>query len=271
MEINVTDYAQLPLVFLGGLLGSSHCVGMCGGFALSVGFGSRTLAANVLRQVTWCSGRIFTYAFGGAACGFFGARLQGQFSFASMQGLLAVAAGVLLMVQGVLAAGLFKRTRRSPASCSMTKWSWLLPIGRLLKPSRDAGQPKRSVLPETFLAGVMTGFLPCGLVYAYLALAAASGRLWSGGLIMLTFGLGTVPVMVATGAGVSLMSFAARTKVLKVAAWCVLLTGLLTLSRGVIAMNALRSRPEEPPPCPLCDEPAAAFNISGPSAKSLAQ
>ena len=51
---------ELPLVFLGGLLGSAHCVGMCGGFALTIGLGARDVAANVCRQLVYTAGRIFT-------------------------------------------------------------------------------------------------------------------------------------------------------------------------------------------------------------------
>ncbi len=54
---------ELPLVLLGGLLGSSHCIGMCGGFAISIGLGNRRLSSHVLRQLVYSSGRVFTYAF----------------------------------------------------------------------------------------------------------------------------------------------------------------------------------------------------------------
>ncbi|MFK7820266.1 MAG: sulfite exporter TauE/SafE family protein [Planctomycetaceae bacterium] len=252
MEIGTIDAAQLPLVLLGGLLGSSHCIGMCGGFAMAVGFGSKTLRSNVTRQLTWSVGRIFTYSFGGAMCGFLGARLSGQFSFASIQGVLAIAAGVLLVIQGLLSTGFFKRKLKIGKGCSISKFSWLLPIGRLMKPSPDETRTG-SRLGETFLAGVMTGFLPCGLVYAYLALAAATASLWWGLATMVAFGLGTVPIMVATGAGMSLMSIPARTRLFKVAAWCVLITGLLTIGRGAAAINVPAE--QETPSCPLCDEP----------------
>jgi sulfite exporter TauE/SafE len=226
---------------------------MCGGFAMAVGFGSKSLGANVTRQLTWSVGRIFTYAFGGAMCGFLGARLSGRFSFASIQGFLAIAAGVLLVVQGLLSAGVFKRKLKIGKKCSVGKFSWLLPIGRLMKPSQDEASTSARTA-ETFLAGVMTGFLPCGLVYAYLALAAASASLWWGLATMIAFGFGTVPIMVATGAGVSLMSLPARTRLFKVAAWCVLITGVLTIGRGVAAID-VKQEQQEQPACPLCDEP----------------
>jgi len=254
MEPSVVDFAQLPLVFLGGLLGSSHCIGMCGGFAMAVGYGSESVRENIRRQALWSTGRIFTYTFGGAVCGYLGARLQGRFSFTSFQGALAIAAGVLLIIQGVLASGLVKRRFKPKKHCSIGKWSGLLPIGRLLRPTVDA--PARTHSLETFLAGVMTGFLPCGLVYAYLALATASGSLAWGAVTMVVFGLGTIPIMIATGVGVSLMSLTARTRLFKVAAWCVLITGVLTITRGVAAIQAPGAGAKETSPsCPLCNEP----------------
>ena len=256
MGSSVAEFAELPLVFLGGLLGSSHCIGMCGGFAMAVGYGSQSAAENAKRQVLWSVGRIFTYSFGGAVCGYMGARLQGRFSFASLQGVLAVAAGVLLLIQGILSTGLIKRRFKPGKGCSISKWSWLLPIGRMLKPNADAANRTHAI--ETFIAGVMTGFLPCGLVYAYLALATASGSVVWGAVTMSVFGLGTVPVMIATGVGVSLMSLTARARLFKVAAWCVLLTGVLTITRGVAAIHVPADNgveKEEPPSCPLCNEP----------------
>ena len=65
---------ELPMVFLGGLLGSAHCVGMCGGFALGIGLGTPSFAANVGRQVIYTTGRVFTYALPGRRRGICRAR-----------------------------------------------------------------------------------------------------------------------------------------------------------------------------------------------------
>ena len=69
---------ELPLVFLGGLLGSAHCVGMCGGFAVSIGIGSRGLASNLRRQLVYTAGRIFTYSFFGIVAGYAGLWIAAQ-------------------------------------------------------------------------------------------------------------------------------------------------------------------------------------------------
>lgn len=62
---------ELSLIFLSGLLGSAHCIGMCGGFALSIGVGSKSWKNNLARQTVYTLGRAFTYAFLGALVGFF--------------------------------------------------------------------------------------------------------------------------------------------------------------------------------------------------------
>ena len=94
---------ELPLVFLGGLLGSAHCIGMCGGFAVSIGLGSSGLAANVRRQLVYTSGRIFTYSFFGIAAGYAGYWMAGRARiWINAQAVLSLIAGIVLLAQGSL-------------------------------------------------------------------------------------------------------------------------------------------------------------------------
>jgi sulfite exporter TauE/SafE len=230
---------ELPLIFVGGLLGSAHCVGMCGGFALLLGAGSRSLGANLGRQLLYSAGRISTYAVVGAAVGYAGVRLAGMASpLINVQAVLSIVAGVLLVMQGLHAAGWLPQWRVAgpSAGCPFTGG-----LGGLLR-SRGAA--------AAFLAGVFTGFLPCGLVYAYLALATSAGGLWQGWLTMACFGLGTVPLMVLTGSGGSLLSVINRQRVLRVAAICVVVTGLISLARGAGALQLRGSSVTSA--CPLC-------------------
>jgi sulfite exporter TauE/SafE len=108
---------------------------------------------------------------------------------------------------------------------------------------------------NAFLAGLLTGFLPCGLVYAYLVLAAGSGHIISGTAIMALFGAGTVPLMVLTGVGSSFLTIKARRYLLRAAALCVIATGLVTINRGVGWARASSAGSE--PSCPLCSPNAA--------------
>lgn len=214
--------AVLPLVFVGGLLGSAHCVGMCGGFALTLGAGTGNLRNNVARQMVYSLGRIFTYSFGGAVVGYAALVADHRLpAITNVQAVFAVVAGVLLVIQGLISAGVvpWRRTYAGGGPC----------LSRSVFATFMTSPGMRNV----FIAGVATGFLPCGLVYAYLALAASSTNMAAAMLTMAVFGLGTVPLMVLTGSGATLLSFAARRHVFRIAAWCVVLTGLVSIARGV--------------------------------------
>ncbi|MBX3415149.1 MAG: sulfite exporter TauE/SafE family protein [Pirellulales bacterium] len=213
---------DLPLIFLGGLLGSSHCIGMCGGFALSIGGTAPSVARNLSRQAIYSSGRIFSYACAGALAGYGGMRLADRAAeWVNVPACLAVVAGVLLIWQGLVAAGVWPR-RVTPASAPPCL------SGSLLATFLRSPEPT-----HVFLAGLFTGLLPCGLVYAYLALASSSGGMAAGLATMAAFGLGTVPLMVLTGIGGSFISLATRQHLLHIAAWCVVLTGIVAVARGL--------------------------------------
>jgi len=256
---------ELPLILLGGLLGSAHCVGMCGGFAVMIGSEARSWRANLTRQCIYSGGRIFTYASLGAVVGYAGLRLAEEMPrVVNAQGLFAVVAGLFLIVQGLFSAGVLARPKISFA-------------GLLLKRRQPAvagshgvtlGAPPATMIPclsggllgsllrtpgwqAAFLAGLLTGFLPCGLVYAYLALATSTNDPLSGLAIMVAFGLGTMPLMILTGAGMSLVTPSKRQFVLRLAAWCVVATGVIAVARGAYVLNPANDEPAAS--CPLCD------------------
>jgi sulfite exporter TauE/SafE len=208
---------------------------MCGGFALALGSNQRGLLRNLGRQVTYSLGRVFTYATAGAAAGYGGWRLAGELLIVNVQAVLCVAAGVLLIVQGLAAAGV---VRRLPALFGRGPCLGAGLFGSLLRQTR---------LRSVFLGGVVNGLLPCGLVYAYLALAASSGGLVAGGLTMALFGLGTMPVLALVGCGGQFLGVAARRHVYRIAAWCVVLTGVLSVARGVAALTMVSDG------CPMCN------------------
>lgn len=273
----MTDFS---LILLGGLLGSSHCVGMCGGFALTLGTGATTWRHNLARQSAYGCGRIFTYATLGAAAGFGGRSLVLATSLFNIQAVLAIAAGLLLVSQGLRATSLWDALKRrrnqtlaAPKSASLDIASSVTrPAGfkppLCVRSGLLATLLRKSGIAGPALGGVMTGFLPCGLVYAMLALAVSSGNLADGALTMICFGVGTLPLMIGLGVGVSLVSLANRRRLFQLAAWCIILTGGLSLARGAYALTSL-GRPtseQTPPKCPLCKaagESAAGNDIPG--------
>jgi sulfite exporter TauE/SafE len=233
---------ELPLIFVGGLLGSAHCVGMCGPLALALGANQMTLRTNLRRQLFFSAGRVFTYGFCGGVAAFSGWWLARRpLAFVNVQATLSIIAGVALVFLGLSAAGLLpSRFQLGTASqpCSAARGLKTLLTG--------------PGLLSALLAGVFTGFIPCGLVYAFLAYAASTGNVLAGWLTMVAFGLGTMPMMILAGSGGSLLTLTARNRAIRIAAWCVVVTGVITIARGagyIEWLNGFRT-----PGCPYCQQ-----------------
>lgn len=243
-QVRNQSMSNLPLVFMAGLLGSSHCVGMCGGFALSIGAVGGRWSSILVRQVVYSAGRLMTYGFCGALAGAFGRRVsQVPSNWFNLQAFVAIVAGLLLIWQGLQSSGILRFPQKSPAHAGGS-----CPAGTLFKTFLTAPH-----LTGVFIAGLTTGFLPCGLVYAHLALAGASGGMGSGLMTMVAFGAGTVPLMVMTGLGGRMLSFSSRRRLLKCAAWCVIVTGVISTTRGALAAaSAFQSGTAEQTTCPFC-------------------
>jgi len=228
---------EWPLILGSGMLGAAHCLGMCGPFALAVGAAAPTWRANLWRQGWYSAGRVFTYAVLGSAAAFGGRWLTGRLGlWANIPAVLALVAGVVLVVQGLLAAGVLpKKGVSGIAACPGAAALKALLGGRATS--------------DVFLAGLFTGLLPCGLLYGMLALAASTGSVLAGLATMVIFGLGTVPAMIAAGLGGSVLGVATRRRIHAVAAWCLVLTGLVSLARGA---GGLSWGAEPAPGCPFC-------------------
>lgn len=242
---------EWPLVFVSGLLGSSHCVGMCGGFALALGMRSESRWKNLGTQWLYTLGRVFTYATLGAVAAYGGTRLAGQWgTWINVPAALCVMAGLFLIVQGLKSAGVRMPWRRPSSSAAPSPCLLASGFRTIL---RSSGWH------SVFIAGLLTGLLPCGLVYAFLSLAASTGDMVQGMALMTAFGFGTAPIMIATGWGGSFLSLVARKRLLTVAAWCVVATGCLTLYRGSNFIDW--GSASEQPACPFC-APSTATNTS---------
>jgi sulfite exporter TauE/SafE len=212
---------ELPLIFLAGILGSSHCLGMCGPFAIAIGSRGKSWRGKLARQAIYTCGRVFTYAILGAVAGYAGWRLANHSGWLrNSASVLAIVAGLFLLYQGLLAAGVLRR--RAVRATATVCWG----------PTMLATFLHTPVWTNVFLAGLFTGLLPCGLVYGFLALAASSSNLARGVVVMVAFGLGTAPIMIVTGTGASLLSLRWRKTMYRVAAWCVVVTGILSIGRG---------------------------------------
>ncbi|MBK8400291.1 sulfite exporter TauE/SafE family protein [Propionivibrio sp.] len=213
-----TSYFAL---FLIGLLGGTHCVGMCGGIvgALSMGAGSRPslhLAYNAGRIVSYGAAGAIAGALGGASIAF-----SGQWP---VRLVLYVLANLMLVALGLYLVGV------TPALAFTERfgqklWRHLQPLSRRYLPARGVAQ--------AFPLGLLWGWLPCGLVYSALATAMTSGSAWHGAGMMLSFGLGTLPNLLLAGLlSTRLQEYAAR-PIIRLSA------GLLVMAFGIWGLLAV--------------------------------
>lgn len=203
---------------------SAHCVGMCGGFVLALADPSRPRAWSALAgHLALQLGKGTSYAFLGALAGAFGAALSADATFVWGARVLALACGLALIAAGLTLLGL----RRGGDAVA----GWLAPhLARVTGPLLHA-RPRGAAL----VVGLVMGFLPCPLVYAGLAGAAASGSAAAGALVLAGVALGTVPALLATmlfGAALRRHE-AARRGLARVAGVLLVVTGVITLARGV--------------------------------------
>jgi sulfite exporter TauE/SafE len=240
----ISSIAEFALIFVSGVLGSAHCIGMCGGIAATMSLGTRSVTEALLRQGCWSLGRTTTYMFLGVMASALGAKfLNSQADAVWLQALFAIGAGVLLIVQGLHAAGWLNwrvRRKMGPQCVTTTVFSQFFKGGSTI---------------GVLIAGLLTGFLPCGLVYSFLALAASTGSVAKGVLIMLSFGLGTIPVMLLTGTGLSLATIGIRRKLIRLAAVSVMVTGFMTAARGIVfaSQEASAATVQGCPVCPTSE------------------
>lgn len=188
--------ATYAAAWLVGLLGGVHCVGMCGPVAgaLAVGL-PETLRGRPLATLPYLlafnAGRLLSYAAAGALLGGFGFLAARLVAVSYAQQLLQGIAALFMAALGLYLAGWWTGLARIEQAGGAL-WRRLQPLGRRLLP---VTKPRAALL-----LGMLWGWLPCGLVYSVLAWAIASGSAARGALLMLSFGLGTLPTLIGLGA-----------------------------------------------------------------------
>jgi len=177
------DYS-LASLFIAGLLGGGHCMAMCGGIVSALSLPSDPQQPLWLNRILYNVGRIGSYATVGALAGMLGSAsgLLGQLPL--VQGILHIVANLILIGLGLYVAGI------SPLIIHLERlgspvWRYLQPLVRQLLPIR---QPWQAIA-----VGAVWGWLPCGLVYTAAISALATASAQEGALVMLAFGLGTLP------------------------------------------------------------------------------
>jgi sulfite exporter TauE/SafE len=181
--------------FLVGLLGSTHCLGMCGGIVGALTLGIR----HDLRRSPWTlmpyllaynSGRVASYAVAGAVAGAISAGAFGLLPSSSVRWAVKLVTGGFMIALGLYLAGWWPGLQRLEQWGGVL-WKRIEPYGRQLLP---VDHPLKALA-----FGLIWGWLPCGMVYAALAWALTSGSALNGALLMLAFGLGTLPMLLAVG------------------------------------------------------------------------
>ena len=223
----------LALFLIGFFGGFSHCIGMCGGFVATYTF---KIAENdptpndsyfqrLVPHLLYNSGRLLTYTILGEIFGFIGGTLGLIFAIQDFQGGLQLLAGIFMVIMGLDISGLIPNLE--PDS---------FPGVNIFKRMVNALFNKVN-RKNVFVLGMVLGLIPCGLVYAVGAKAAATQSIVGGFLTMLVFGMGTFPAMLFTGFIVNLISVKVRGRLYRIAAILVILMGTLTILRGIDALG----------------------------------
>jgi sulfite exporter TauE/SafE len=182
--------ATLLSALLMGLVGSTHCVGMCGGIVstLSTNFSHSTQTHPILIQLSYNLGRITTYSFFGLLIGFFSSSLMEMLpdphSF-SMK-----ISGIFFILLGLYVSQLLNSFRYFEAA-GQKLWVHIEPYGRKYLPASNVWNALK--------LGLVWGWLPCGLVYSALALAMTQLNPLHSALTMFAFGIGTLPTLLLIG------------------------------------------------------------------------
>lgn len=212
-------------VFLIGLLGGTHCVGMCGGIVSALTVHTVQMPGKSARQwplhLAYNLGRIASYTLAGALMGAIGTVGMLFNDILPIQMALYVLANLMLVALGLYLTG-FTRALSGLERLGQRLWVRIQPLTKRFLPARTVGQ----ALP----LGMLWGFLPCGLVYSVLATALVSGAAERGAGLMLAFGLGTLPNLMLAGLLLKRLREVVKSRAIRTG------SGLVVLGFGVFGL-----------------------------------
>lgn len=192
--MHATDISYIAAFFV-GLFGGVHCAGMCGGIVGALSFGlPEEVRGRPLSVIPYLGGynvgRITSYVVAGALMGGIGMIASHMGTVQHIRVGMQAIAGLFLVAMGLYLGGWWYGLSRVERVGTVV-WRYAEPIGRRFIPVRSPAQG--------VALGLVWGWLPCGLVYSTLIWAISSGDVLRGALIMLCFGLGTLPNVLAMG------------------------------------------------------------------------
>ena len=207
----------IEIGFLMGLLGSVHCVGMCGPLVMALPIAQKTPTQKCAALTFYHIGKMSSYALLGIFFGLIGS----QFPFYVFQQNLSIVIGIIMLVY-VLYVFVLKSNK-------------MLRLDFLYKPivSQLGKLFKQKSIFAFLLIGFLNGLLPCGMVYLALTSALATQNLMQGGLFMLLFGLGTMPALLMVALGGQYMSLVFRQRLQNLLPVFIFGMGVLLIVRGM--------------------------------------
>jgi sulfite exporter TauE/SafE len=213
-------------LFLTGLFGGVHCVGMCGGIVSVLGFNisqqkSQSSLSLLPILLGYNLGRISSYMLAGALMGGISAGVFSLHELRQYQTVLSDFAALFMIILGLYLANIWRGLVRVE-SLGKKLWRHIEPLSRRFIPVNNFSQ----AVP----VGIIWGWLPCGMVYSALIMALSSGSSAKGATLMLAFGLGTLANLLAMGfiAG-QLAQFTRK-------AWVKMLAGILVMVMGLVML-----------------------------------
>ncbi|MCW9034076.1 MAG: sulfite exporter TauE/SafE family protein [Rhodospirillales bacterium] len=207
-----------------GFIGSTHCIGMCGGIVGALNSGApeatqKSLFSQVVFHLTYNMGRIISYCIAGALAGFIGSQ-SARIPLDVVLPIGGLIAGIFMIALGLYLAGWW-RSFAWIENGGQYIWKYIQPLGKRFLPVKT---------PLHALGlGLVWGWLPCGLVYSALALAILSATPTQGAMLMLGFGIGTLPMLLTMGKGYEYLRGIARNLTIRrVAGVTIMLFGVFT-------------------------------------------
>lgn len=201
-----------------GLLGSFHCIGMCGPIAFMLPVDKSNKIKQFLQITSYHLGRLLTYSLIGLLFGLLGK----GFYFFGFQQQLSIVVGALMILVILLPKTFQKYNFSSSISSVVIKVKSAL--GKELKKKRN----------DTFFTiGFLNGFLPCGLVYMAVFGALATSNAISGSFYMFLFGLGTIPLMTIVVYVGNFANGLVRKRIQQIIPYVVVFIGVLFILRGL--------------------------------------
>jgi sulfite exporter TauE/SafE len=202
-----------------GLLGSFHCVGMCGPIAFMLPVDRSNTIKKISQISIYHFGRILAYSIMGLLFGLVGKSLY----IFGLQQQLSIAVGVIMILLVIIPSQTFK------------KYSLSTPIYRIIsKVKSGLGKALKRKTPDTFLTiGFLNGFLPCGLVYMAVFASITSGTALNGALYMILFGLGTIPLMTTAIYLGKFLNTTVKRNIQKAIPVFIIIIGFLFIIRGL--------------------------------------